>query len=156
MQYGAADGRHGDLVCALFSLVLFVNSVFCQNIRSSSTRDELLKIRATTPADLLPMFIVAPVDLLDILVKGALTFAGAVGRRRRRGGKRAGAPVCLHQCEHRILLLGIFISNVCSLCNKVDELQLRLGKNSDISSSSVLCFTETWFMDLYWTLHYSW
>ena len=39
----------------------------------------------------------------------------------------------------------IFLSNVCSLCNKLDKLQLLLGKNSDFSSSSVLCFTETWF-----------
>ena len=31
-----------------------------------------------------------------------------------------------------------------SLCNKLDELQLLVGKNRDFSSSSILCFTETW------------
>lgn len=36
-----------------------------------------------------------------------------------------------------------YISNVCSLTNKLDELLLLLGKNKDFSSSSVLFLTET-------------
>ena len=44
-------------------------------------------------------------------------------------------------------LPGIFFSDVRSLCSKLDELQLLVGKNSHFSSSSVLCFTETWLSD---------
>ena len=129
--------------CALLCLFLFLNPVFCQGIRSSFTRDELLNIRTTTPVDLFPEFIASSVDLLDIVVKGVLTFVHTASRRRRRG-KRAGALVRLRQRGHRTPLPGIFLSNVRSLCNKMDELQLRVGKNRDLSSSSVLCFTETW------------
>lgn len=41
-------------------------------------------------------------------------------------------------------LPGIFLSNVRSLHNKLDEQMLLLGENRDFSSSAVLCLTETW------------
>ncbi len=78
-----------------FCLVLFVNSVFCCGTWSSFTREELMKIRGTTPADLFPTFLLPTVELLDILVKDVLIFVHAVKRRRR--GKHAGAFVHLHQ-----------------------------------------------------------
>ncbi|KAF7662514.1 hypothetical protein LDENG_00234160 [Lucifuga dentata] len=81
-------------------------------------------------------------ELLDILVTGVLTFVDAVKRRRR--GKCTGALVCLRRRGTRTPLPGIFLSNVRSLSNKLDELQLLVGRNRDFSSSSVLCFTETW------------
>ncbi|XP_038586373.1 uncharacterized protein LOC119911541 [Micropterus salmoides] len=59
-------------------------------------------------------------------VKGALALM-----RLRRLGLRTPLP-------------GIFLSNVRSLYNKLNELQQLLGKNKDFYSSSVLCFTETW------------
>ena len=105
------------------------------NTRCSYTSQELLTIRGTTPEDLFPTFLLPYIGLLDILVH-------AVKRRRR--GKRAGALVRLRQHGHRTPLPGLFLSNVRSLCNKMDELQLLMGKNRDFSSSSVLCFTETW------------
>lgn len=58
--------------CAVFFVVLCVNVYFCHVSRSSFTRDELLNIRTTTPSDLLPTFLAPSVDLLGILVKGAL------------------------------------------------------------------------------------
>ncbi|KAK0144339.1 Serine/threonine-protein kinase SMG1 [Merluccius polli] len=39
-------------------------------------------------------------------------------------------------------------ANVRSLPNKLEELQLLLGKNRDFPSSAVLCFTETWLSGL--------
>ncbi|CAG5929491.1 unnamed protein product [Menidia menidia] len=45
---------------------------------------------------------------------------------------------------HRTPLPGIFLSNVRSLSNKIDELQLLMGKRRDCATSAVLCFTETW------------
>ncbi|XP_071361524.1 uncharacterized protein [Trachinotus anak] len=104
---------------------------------SSFTREELNHIRATTQQISFPNFLASPVELLDILVKGALTFAHAVKRRRR--GKHAGA-VCL--CGLCTPLPGIFLSNVGSLPNKLDELQLLVQKNRDFSSFSLLCFME--------------
>lgn len=130
--------------CALFCLVLFVKTVFCQDTCSSYTREELMNIRITTPSDLFPSFLMGSVELLDILVKGALTFASAVKHRKR--GKRARVFVRLRHRRLRTALPGIFLSNVRSLCNKVDELQLLVGRNRDFSTSSVLCFTRE---DLY-------
>ncbi|CAG6021268.1 unnamed protein product [Menidia menidia] len=76
------------------------------------------------------------------LTRGALALALAAKRRRR--GKRAGALVRLRQRGHRTPLPGIFLSNVRSLSNKIDELQLLMGKRRDCATSAVLCFTETW------------
>ncbi|XP_071326651.1 uncharacterized protein [Trachinotus anak] len=128
--------------CAFFCLIFFINPVFCFGFRSSFTREELINIRETTPVDFFPTFLDSSVGLLDILVRGALTVALAVKRRRR--GKRAGALARLRRRALRTPLPGIFLSNVRSLPNKLDELQLLVQKNRDFSSSSVLCFTETW------------
>ena len=56
--------------------------------------------------------------------------------------------VRLRQRRLRTPLPGIFLSNVRSLPNKLEELQLLLGKNRDFPSSAVLCFTETWLSGL--------
>ncbi|KAF7650927.1 hypothetical protein LDENG_00118800 [Lucifuga dentata] len=125
--------------CMLFCLTLLVNSAFCCSTWSSFTRDELMNIRSTTPAALFPTFLLPSMELLDILVTGALTFVHAAKRRR---GKCA--LVSLHRHGTRTPLPGIFLSNVVSLPNKLDELQLLVGRNRDFSSSSVLCFTEMW------------
>ncbi|KAK5610206.1 hypothetical protein CRENBAI_009412 [Crenichthys baileyi] len=73
--------------CALFCFVFCLKTVFCDYTRSSLTREELMNIRATTPEELFPTFLPTALEFLDILVKGALTFAHAVKRRKR--GKRA-------------------------------------------------------------------
>ncbi|KAK0143434.1 hypothetical protein N1851_018409 [Merluccius polli] len=71
-----------------------------------------------------------------------------VQMKRRRRGRRAGALVRLRQRGLRTPLPGIFLSNVRSLPNKLEELQLLLGKNRDFPSSAVLCFMETWLSGL--------
>ena len=123
--------------CALFCLVLLVNSVFCLKTGSSFTREMLMNIRVITPDNLFPTFIASSAEIFSVV--------HTVKRRRR--GKRAGSLVRLRQWGLRSPLPGIFLSNVRSLCNKLDELQLLVGKNRDFSSSSVLCFTETWLSD---------
>ena len=75
--------------CAVFCLVLSVNSVFCQNIRGSLTRETLLNIRTTTPVDLIPTFLLPAAELVGIIVKATHGFVLAAKRRSR--GKRAGA-----------------------------------------------------------------
>ena len=66
--------------CALFCIVLSVNSVFCQDIQ---TREVLLNTRTTTLVDLLPTFLLPAVDLVGIIVIATLGFVLAAKRRRR-------------------------------------------------------------------------
>ncbi|KAK3505641.1 hypothetical protein QTP70_021285, partial [Hemibagrus guttatus] len=82
------------------------------------------------------------VDLLAILIKEARNKV-----KSRRRGKRSGLLVRLRRRELRTALPGIFLSNVRSLCNKMDELTLQMNKNRDFPTSCVLCFTETWLCD---------
>ncbi|KAK3510307.1 hypothetical protein QTP70_035175, partial [Hemibagrus guttatus] len=102
-----------------------------------------MNIRATTPVDLFPSFLAPTVDLLAILIKEACNKV-----KSRRRGKRSGVLVRLRRCGLRAALPGIFLSNVRSLCNKMDELTLQMNKNKDFPTSCVLCFTETWLCDV--------
>lgn len=119
------------LVCAVFCLFLCVN---CASA-CSYTREELLHIRSTTSTDIIPVFLATAADLVLILAKRV---------RRRRRGKRAGTLMRLRRRGTRMPLPGIFLSNVCSLSNKMDELALLMRRNRDFSTSCDLCFTETW------------
>ncbi|KAK3517722.1 hypothetical protein QTP70_016495, partial [Hemibagrus guttatus] len=109
---------------------------------SSYSREELMNIRATTPVDLFPSFLASTADLLAILIKEARNKV-----KPRRRGKRSGVLVRLRRRGLRTALPGIFLSNVRSLCNKMDELTLQMNKNRDFPTSCVLCFTETWLCD---------
>ncbi len=124
-----------------YFFVLFVNSVFCYGTWSSFTREELMNMRGTTPADLFSTFLTSSVELLDTVVKGALTFVHAVIRQRRR--KHVGELVHLLRRRLHTPLLGIFLSNMHSLCNKLDILQLLLGKNRPFFIFCFLSITET-------------
>ncbi|KAK3515897.1 hypothetical protein QTP86_020857 [Hemibagrus guttatus] len=101
-----------------------------------------MNIRATTPVDLFPSFLASTADLLAILIKEARNKV-----KSRRRGKRSGVLVRLRQRGLRTALPGIFLSNVRSLCNKMDKLTLQMNKNRDFPTSCVLCFTETWLCD---------
>ncbi|KAK3525964.1 hypothetical protein QTP70_011683 [Hemibagrus guttatus] len=101
-----------------------------------------MNIRATTPVDLFPSFLASTADLLAILIKEARNKV-----KSRRRGKRSGVLVRLRRRGLRTPLPGIFLSNVLSLCNKMDELTLQMNKNRDFPTSCVLCFTETWLCD---------
>ncbi|KAK3548881.1 hypothetical protein QTP70_021256, partial [Hemibagrus guttatus] len=101
-----------------------------------------MNIRATTPVDLFPSFLASTADLLAILIKEARNKV-----KSRRRGKRSGVLVRLRRRGLRTPLPGIFLSNVRSLCNKMDELTLQMNKNRDFPTSCVLCFTETWLCD---------
>ncbi|KAK3561055.1 hypothetical protein QTP86_026387, partial [Hemibagrus guttatus] len=102
-----------------------------------------MNIRATTPVDLFLNFLASTADLLAILIKEARNKV-----KSRRRGKRSGVLVRLRRHGLRTALPGIFLSNVRSLCNKMDELTLQMNKNRDFPTSCVLCFTETWLCDL--------
>src|SRR4029434_4962813 len=63
---------------------------------------------------------------------------------RRRRGKRAGALVRFRRRDIWSPLPSILLSIVRSLSNKMDELCLLIRTSRDFSSTSILCFTETW------------
>ncbi|KAK3561311.1 hypothetical protein QTP86_030608, partial [Hemibagrus guttatus] len=128
--------------CALLFIILCSYSVLCHSSGSSYSREELMNIRATTPVDLFPSFLASTADLLAILIKEARNKV-----KSRRRGKRSGVLVRLRRRGLRTPLPGIFLSNVRSLCNKMDELTLQMNKNRDFPTSCVLCFTETWLCD---------
>ncbi|KAK3527699.1 hypothetical protein QTP86_034173 [Hemibagrus guttatus] len=114
----------------------------CHSSGGSYSREELMNIRATTPVDLFPSFLASTADLLAILIKEARNKV-----KSRRRGKRSGVLVRLRRRGLRTALPEIFLSNVRSLCNKMDELTLQMNKNRDFPTSCVLCFTETWLCD---------
>ncbi|KAK3560165.1 hypothetical protein QTP86_034669 [Hemibagrus guttatus] len=97
-----------------------------------------MNIRATTPVDW-GFTGASTVYLLAILIKEARNKV-----KSRRRGKRSGVLVQLRRRRLRTALPGIFLSNVRSLCNKMDDLTLQMNKNKDFPTSCVLCFTETW------------
>ncbi|KAK0143190.1 hypothetical protein N1851_018682 [Merluccius polli] len=74
---------------------------------------------------------------------------GGSAHRRRRDrkqsrGKRGGLRAGLKPTPHRLPSPSIFLTNVRSLVNKMDELRLCLTKNKRIMDSNIMIFTETW------------
>ncbi|KAK3561058.1 hypothetical protein QTP86_026377, partial [Hemibagrus guttatus] len=89
-----------------------------------------MNIRATTPVDLFPSFLASTADLLAILIKEARNKV-----KSRKRGKRSGVLVWLCRRGLRTAFPAILLSNVRSLCNRMDELTLQMNKNV-----YVLCF----------------
>ena len=65
-------------------------------------------------------------------------------QQTRRRGRHAGALVKFCCYNLRPPLLCVFLSNVCSLKNKADELFFLIQSNRDLKDCSVFCFMETW------------
>ena len=110
---------------------------------SSYTREELLQFKVSTPPDIFPDLLTRSTDLLDILVRGTAFFTNAVKWTRRQRGRRAGSLVRLRRRGMRPALPGIFLSNVNSLCNKMDELRYLVARSSDFNSAAVFALVET-------------
>ena len=92
------------------------------------SNDELLSLKdthCTNDLDTSSLILPSPLRIRKRDRKG-----GVRARTRRRGSK-------LH-------IPSIFLGNVQSLNNKVDELCARTKFISDYRNASVLCFTETW------------
>ena len=66
---------------------------------------------------------------------------GSSGRKR---GKRGGLLTRLRQRNHKPPLPSMFLANVRSLRNKIDELFCTIHNRKDYRDCSVFCFTETW------------
>ena len=66
---------------------------------------------------------------------------------RRYRGRRAGVQRRWRRGGHRTPLPAICMSNVRSLCNKMDEISILLWTNKDFQRNSALFFCETWLHD---------
>ncbi len=78
-------------------------------------------------------------DLLDI---SSLILPSPLRIRKR--GRKGGVRARTRRCGNKLHLPSIFLGNVQSLNNKVDELCARTKCISDYRNAYVLCFTETW------------
>ncbi len=77
------------------------------------------------------------------------TRPGGSARRRRRDhkqrrGKHRGLRAKLMLTPHRLSLPSIFLANVRSLVNKMDEIRLRITHSKRLLDCNVMVFTETW------------
>lgn len=109
----------------------------------SYTTEELLHFRRSTPSGLYPDLLTHSTDILDILVRGTTFFAGVIRWIRRQRGRRAGSLVRLRRKGMTPPLPGIFLANVISICNKMDELQCLVARSNDFHSLAVFAFMET-------------
>ncbi len=64
-------------------------------------------------------------------------------KRKQRRGKRSGLRAKLKLNPHRPALPSVFLANVRSLANKIDELRLRITQRMFIDCN-IMVFTETW------------
>ncbi|XP_076876966.1 olfactory receptor 51F2-like [Brachyhypopomus gauderio] len=114
------------------------------------SKEELLALRHNSSPFSTLEFIQDPSTITEILTTGALALLGLARKRWRvrHRGRRAGALVRLRRRGFRTSLPSLFLSNLCSLHNKTEELLLLNQTNKDFSNASTLCFTETWVSDL--------
>lgn len=127
------------LCVCLFFLLLF--AVVFLNMRFSYNRDMLMNIRGTMPVSLIPEFLTFEEDIIKSATR--------VKRRSRARGRRAGALHRWRKRGHRVPLPAVCLSNVRSLSNKIEELNLLLRTSRDFRMNSAFVFTETWLnMDI--------
>ncbi|XP_058010955.1 uncharacterized protein LOC131184050 [Ahaetulla prasina] len=134
-----------SLIVSLFLIVL------CDSLRISYSRDHLLKIKEHFFKEQLSLISPPPVftNTEEILIQEeAIPMEPWITkknkrRKRRKRGKRAGI---LNRLRSRIKtpLPSIFLTNIRSLANKMDEILLLNKYYSDFRNSAVLCFSETW------------
>ncbi len=127
------------LLCVMFGLSCTVSG----SCLTSYTKEELMHFKDLTSPVIYPELLTRSMVILDILVRGTVFFARAVKWTRRQRGRRAGSLVRLRRRGMRPPLPGIFLANVNSICNKMDELQCLVARNKDFHSSAVFAFMET-------------
>jgi len=81
-----------------------------------------MNVKHTTPSDLFPTLVTSSAAILNIH-----TLASMLKVKCRRRGKQAKVLVRLQQRSFQTPLLDIFLSDVCSLGNKLDKFQLPVG-----------------------------
>ncbi|TWW82332.1 Janus kinase and microtubule-interacting protein 3 [Takifugu flavidus] len=115
---------------------------------TSYTREQLLDIRSQCQETFITDLQLIP-EISRTPEATHFTRPGGSARRRRRDrkqrrGKRGGLRAKLRLTPHRLSLPSIFLANVRSLVNKMDELRLRLNHSKGLSDCNAMILTETW------------
>ncbi|KAM7003411.1 uncharacterized protein LKV04_004454 [Tautogolabrus adspersus] len=136
--------------CNFAVIFLFISGLFARNsfALTSYTRQELLDLKLHIPDDFITNLRLIP-EIARTPEATHSTRPGGSARRRRRDrkqrrGKRGGIRAKLKLTPHRLPLPSIFLANVRSLVNKMDELRLRITHSKRLMDCNVMIFTETW------------
>ena len=142
------DPTHGDTgIVVLFVLFLLM----CHYISGTAAtirydRDALLHIgeRVGKLNEIPSHFSSLFVDTDLPLATTGPSHSDSNTRRVRKRGRRGGALSRLRQRCFRPPLPSMFVSNIQSLPNKIDELTCNIQTKRDYRDCSVYCFSETW------------
>ncbi|KAI5617022.1 gastrula zinc finger protein XlCGF28.1-like [Silurus asotus] len=115
---------------------------------TSYTRHELLDIGLRIPYSFMDNLHLLP-EITRAPEAAHSTRPGGSARRCRRDrkqrrGKRGGVKAKLKLTPHRLSLPSIFLANVRSLMNKMEEIQLSITHSMKLQNCNVMIFTETW------------
>lgn len=137
------DGTVDGYFCVLLLSVLFVCLCCLWHGKTQTwSREQLWSLKNNTPPSIILEFMQELSEFLEILTTNALTVCNLMRRRRR--GRCAGGLCALEHCGFHTLFPYLFLSNLCSRCNKMEELLIN-KTNKDVFDH--LCFMETWFSD---------
>ena len=143
-------GCHGDGYTALqakrfcFLIVFCFLTLMCPPLAKQYSRAELLVINRDVHR--LSSEISIPPEIRRL----ASESSASTGRQRRRcerkqkRGKRAGVRARLKANPSKPPLPSIFLANVRSIRNKLDEIRLRLTAQRTLTRCCCMIFTETW------------
>lgn len=124
--------------------------LFTQNSRAqvAYSRQELLDIRALNVDTFSDVLRLTPEIAKTSEASNPASPTRSARRRRRdrkqKRGKRGGLQAKLKLTPHQLSLPSIFLANVHSLTDKIDELRLRIISHNWIKDCNIMIFTETW------------
>lgn len=125
---------------ALWILLLLSTTLF-NNLRAEGGRHmtgvELLNIRYHTGRSVLK-------DIWNNDYKSLVKRIEPSILRSRKRGKRSGVKLRHEQCNYRVPLPAILLSNVRSMLPKMDELSALLSSSYMRNLAQVICLTESW------------
>uniref|UniRef100_A0A3B3I9A9 Reverse transcriptase domain-containing protein n=1 Tax=Oryzias latipes TaxID=8090 RepID=A0A3B3I9A9_ORYLA len=143
----AAARAHAAAQRSLFLFVFFMFLLVLQTLEAFTqySKTELLQISWNCQFNTPPKSDFIPPEIQRTAT--AFTIPPLWPRRRRRyrkqkRGRRSGARARLHANPHRPALPSLFLANVRSLANKLDEFRLRIVSRR--MDSCVAIITETW------------
>jgi len=142
----AARAQHAAQRLSRFSeivvICLLVSSLFAQNCLANTfySRQELLDIGSRNSDNFIDGLQLFPEIVRTTETTNPAPPTGSAHRRRMRAALRAK----LKLTPHRLSLPSIFLANVWSLANKMDELRLWITTHKWIMDCNIMILTETW------------
>ena len=144
------EARGLSRFCNLAVFFLLISGLFVQNscALTSYTQGELLDIGLRISDSFMDNLRLLPEIARSPEAMHSARPGGSARRRRRdrkqRRGKHGGLRAKLKLTPHRLSLPSIFLANVRSLLNKMEEIRLNITYSKRLLNCNVLIFTETW------------